>query len=53
VVFYILGQSGNAVLKRQASGLLDQARSLLGRLNGRPTFDRILDLVASPRCLCE
>lgn len=28
VVFYILGQSGNAVLKRQASGLLDQARSL-------------------------
>jgi hypothetical protein len=28
VVFYILGQSGNAVLTRQASGLLDQARSL-------------------------
>ena len=28
VVFYILGQSGNAVLKRAASGLLDQARSL-------------------------
>jgi len=28
VVFSILGQSGNAVLKRQASGLLDQARSL-------------------------
>ena len=28
VIYYILGQSGNAVLKRQASGLLDQARSL-------------------------
>jgi hypothetical protein len=28
VIFYILGQSGNAVLKRAASGLLDQARSL-------------------------
>jgi hypothetical protein len=28
VVFSILGQSGNAVLTRQASGLLDQARSL-------------------------
>jgi hypothetical protein len=28
VIFYILGQSGNAVLKREASGLLDQARSL-------------------------
>jgi hypothetical protein len=27
-IFYILGQSGNAVLKRQASGLLEQARSL-------------------------
>ncbi len=28
VIFYILGQSGRAVLKRQASGLLEQARSL-------------------------
>jgi hypothetical protein len=28
VVCYILGQSGNAVLTRQASGLVDQARSL-------------------------
>jgi Transposase DDE domain group 1 len=28
VVFYILGQSGNAVLEREASYLLDQARSL-------------------------
>jgi hypothetical protein len=28
VIFYILGQSGNAVLKREASGLLDQARAL-------------------------
>jgi hypothetical protein len=28
VICYILGQSGNAVLKRQASGLLEQARSL-------------------------
>ena len=28
VIFYILGQGGNAVLKRQASRLLDQARSL-------------------------
>jgi len=28
VIFYILGQSGNAVLKRAASGLLEQARSL-------------------------
>ena len=28
VIFYILGQSGNAVLKRKASRLLDQARSL-------------------------
>jgi hypothetical protein len=28
VIFYILGQSGNAVLKRAASRLLDQARSL-------------------------
>ncbi len=27
-IFYILGQSGNAVLKREAAGLLDQARSL-------------------------
>jgi hypothetical protein len=27
-IFYILGQSGNAVLKRNASRLLDQARSL-------------------------
>ena len=27
-IFYILGQGGNAVLKRQASWLLDQARSL-------------------------
>ena len=28
VIFYILGQSGNAVLKRAALGLLEQARSL-------------------------
>jgi hypothetical protein len=28
VIFYILGQGGNAVLKREASRLLDQARSL-------------------------
>ncbi len=28
VIFYILGQSGNAVLKRQTFGLLEQARSL-------------------------
>src|SRR6266480_7888455 len=28
VIFYILGQSGNAVLKRAASGLLEQAGSL-------------------------
>jgi hypothetical protein len=28
VIFYILGQSGNAVLKREASGVVDQARSL-------------------------
>jgi hypothetical protein len=28
VIFYILGQSGNAVLKRRASGLLEQARTL-------------------------
>src|SRR5688572_30609669 len=28
VIFYILGQSGNAVLKRRASGLLEQARAL-------------------------
>jgi hypothetical protein len=28
VIFYILGQSGNAVLKREASRLLDQARAL-------------------------
>jgi hypothetical protein len=28
VISYILGQSGNAVLKREASGLLDQARAL-------------------------
>ena len=28
VIFYILGQSGNAVLKREASGVLDQARAL-------------------------
>lgn len=28
VVFYILGQSGNAVLKRHTAGLLDQARLL-------------------------
>jgi Transposase DDE domain group 1 len=28
VVFYILGQGSNAVLTREASGLLDQARSL-------------------------
>lgn len=30
VIFYILGQGGNAVLKRKASHLLDQARSLYG-----------------------
>jgi hypothetical protein len=28
VIFYILGQSGKAVLKREASGLLDHARAL-------------------------
>jgi len=28
VIFYILGQSGNAVLKREAGGLLEQTRSL-------------------------
>ena len=28
VIFYILGQSGNAVLKREAAGVLEQARSL-------------------------
>lgn len=35
VVFYILGQSDNAVLKREASSLLDQARSLYQYKQGR------------------
>jgi Transposase DDE domain group 1 len=35
VVFYILGQSGNAVLEREASYLLDQARSLYRYKQGR------------------
>ena len=35
VVLYILGQSGNAVLKRQAAGLLDQVRSLYGYKQAR------------------
>lgn len=41
VVFYILGQSGNAVLQRAASGLLDQARSLYQYKQGRTYRKRV------------
>ena len=32
--------------------LAAQTGAILGRLNWRPSFDRILDLVAHHRCLC-
>jgi hypothetical protein len=35
VIFYILGQSGHAVLKREAAGLLAQARRLYGSRQAR------------------